>query len=471
MEKRDRPNANREQMDGSLEPKPAPRSAPGKVTRTSKLSPSRGPAVQRKATAPSPDTTPRQARSRWELTMDPWMDAAHRGVTALGDAHASEEPSVTPAGRQGIAEVPPALPDHGGGTEMPEDVRGTMEAAFGADFSAVRIHEGSHAAAVGALAYTQGTDIHFAPGQYQPTSQRGQELLGHELAHVVQQSQGQMRATTQVGGVDINDDASLEREADGMGARAARGEGDQETSQRSIEAPRDGAMTDNAAVSPRPAVAPAGGVAQRFADPQLDEPELGRSHRWQGTHVGLDVPSLHVDPSLQAQAMEALIQRLEPEFILQSLLELEPPSVFGRPPETPFQNDPAAPPLVPPGAGPDTPRPGELKDLLRAIMAVPAVRDSLQALCEETIASVRNATRGERIGIITYAAPIALGALVFPPSRELLLQQLAGKRLKSRRLPMLSVQIDLAGRDKGFMFFLDVGALLPPELGFESSGD
>lgn len=111
-----------------------------------------------------------------------------------------------------------------GGKALPEDVQTRMEGAFGTDFSAVRIHEGREAAALGALAYTQGSDISFAPGQYQPESQRGQELLGHELAHVVQQAEGRVQATTQAKGVAINDDAALEREADEAGARAARGE-------------------------------------------------------------------------------------------------------------------------------------------------------------------------------------------------------------------------------------------------------
>lgn len=93
-----------------------------------------------------------------------------------------------------------------------------------ADFSTVQIHEGSQAAELGARAYTQGTDIHFAPGQYQPESQSGQELLGHELAHVVQQGQGRVQATGQAKGVEINDDAKLEHEADMASARAARGE-------------------------------------------------------------------------------------------------------------------------------------------------------------------------------------------------------------------------------------------------------
>jgi Domain of unknown function (DUF4157) len=111
-----------------------------------------------------------------------------------------------------------------GGRELPTDVRAKMEAAMNADFSAVRIHEGPQASAMGALAYTQGTDLYFAPGQYDPQSSRGQELLGHELAHVVQQSQGRVNATVQAHGAGINEDSGLEAEADQMGAKAARGE-------------------------------------------------------------------------------------------------------------------------------------------------------------------------------------------------------------------------------------------------------
>ena len=39
-----------------------------------------------------------------------------------------------------------------------------MESAFGADFSAVRIHEDGAADAVDAQAYARGTDLHFGPG-------------------------------------------------------------------------------------------------------------------------------------------------------------------------------------------------------------------------------------------------------------------------------------------------------------------
>jgi Domain of unknown function (DUF4157) len=59
------------------------------------------------------------------------------------------------------------------------------------DFSRVRVHTGAKAAesaqAIGARAYAVGHDVVFNDGQYDPRSNRGHQLLAHELAHVVQQ--------------------------------------------------------------------------------------------------------------------------------------------------------------------------------------------------------------------------------------------------------------------------------------------
>lgn len=118
-----------------------------------------------------------------------------------------------------------ALP--GSGAFMPAPVQAKMERAFGVDFSSVRVHEGPDAGERGAHAFTQGEHIHFAPGRYHPTSHEGQELLGHELAHVVQQRAGRVavpQAKRESGAAPINADPALEAEADLMGARAARGE-------------------------------------------------------------------------------------------------------------------------------------------------------------------------------------------------------------------------------------------------------
>lgn len=131
-----------------------------------------------------------------------------RTFTAPG--HQPDRPSgqhLAPAGR---------------GRALPRAVQAKMEAALGHDFSAVRIHEGGHAESLGAIAYTRGRDIHFAPGRYSPQSRTGQELLGHELAHVVQQSHGRV-ALPQGNGAPINADPGLEAEADRLGRAAARG--------------------------------------------------------------------------------------------------------------------------------------------------------------------------------------------------------------------------------------------------------
>jgi hypothetical protein len=53
------------------------------------------------------------------------------------------------------------------------------------------VHTGPQAAAltraVSARAFTVGNDIFFSPGEYNPASSAGDELIAHEAAHVVQQ--------------------------------------------------------------------------------------------------------------------------------------------------------------------------------------------------------------------------------------------------------------------------------------------
>ena len=109
--------------------------------------------------------------------------------------------------------------------QMPEEVQAKMENSFGQDFSNVNIHTDSDQAKnIGAQAYAQGNNIHFAPGQYNPGSKSGQELLGHELTHVVQQSQGKVQPGEVHGkGLNINNDPALEKEADEMGKLASEG--------------------------------------------------------------------------------------------------------------------------------------------------------------------------------------------------------------------------------------------------------
>ena len=66
-----------------------------------------------------------------------------------------------------------------------------MESRLGHDFSRIRVHTGELAArsadAVGARAYALGHSVVFNRDMYAPGSVKGQNLLAHELTHVVQQ--------------------------------------------------------------------------------------------------------------------------------------------------------------------------------------------------------------------------------------------------------------------------------------------
>lgn len=92
-------------------------------------------------------------------------------------------------------------------------LRDPMESAFGSDFTSVRLHNDSVADAHNARAVTIGEDIHLAPSHSNVASLAGRELVGHELAHVVQQR----RHGTMASG------PALESEAERAGADAARG--------------------------------------------------------------------------------------------------------------------------------------------------------------------------------------------------------------------------------------------------------
>ncbi len=111
----------------------------------------------------------------------------------------------------------------GDGRALPDDLRARMEASFETSFADVRLFQGERADAMGARAFAQGSELHFAPGEYDPASTAGQALIGHELAHVVQQRSGRVRGEQGFGGL-INADLTLEHEADVAGERAARGE-------------------------------------------------------------------------------------------------------------------------------------------------------------------------------------------------------------------------------------------------------
>ncbi|TCP24048.1 DNA/RNA non-specific endonuclease [Tenacibaculum skagerrakense] len=100
----------------------------------------------------------------------------------------------------------------GGGNPLPSNTQNEMESGFGADFSGVRVHNDNNAVQMnqelGSQAFTNGNDIYFNEGKYNPESDSGKHLLAHELTHTVQQgasptntvqkSEGETESTTLV---------------------------------------------------------------------------------------------------------------------------------------------------------------------------------------------------------------------------------------------------------------------------------
>jgi hypothetical protein len=104
--------------------------------------------------------------------------------------HRKRDGSGSSAARHNVAQAVDAV-GAGGGMRLPAGLRDALEPRFGRDFSAVHLHVGGQAGAsaraIGARAYTVGSHIAFAPGEFRPHEREGQRLLAHELTHVAQQ--------------------------------------------------------------------------------------------------------------------------------------------------------------------------------------------------------------------------------------------------------------------------------------------
>jgi hypothetical protein len=113
---------------------------------------------------------------------------------------------------------------HSGAQPIDAGTRSQMESAFGESFGDVHVHTGKEAGAVseqlGARAFTSGRDIYFKEGEYNPSTREGQELLAHELTHVVQQRGGTSARGASVGPAGD----TFEQEAEDVAALVMRGE-------------------------------------------------------------------------------------------------------------------------------------------------------------------------------------------------------------------------------------------------------
>lgn len=353
------------------------------------------------------------------------------------------------------SEAPPIVYDalRSPGQLLDPDTRASMESRFGHDFSRVRVHIDAQAdesaQAINALAYTVGRDIVFAAGQYAPETTKGRRLLAHELAHVMQQ----------------NPDISTAEASTTSSLRIAGGRAS------APEAEADRAAT--AVANKQPLPTPIGHQGLSVQRQEVTEEER---RRWMGTGPQ-PTYQLRLDPEIEAQAMAFRLRGLlDPEIIQLSLSRVDFDAIVGYQPP-PWVTAPPVPeprPLVPRGAGPDTPRPASAGDVLKGVMRVPAVDAALTRLRTEATARLsgewRSLSTGGKAAVITQSAVIGAGALAGvlsdPEARQFTLGLLENRSLPTG-VPGLNFQFNIMGPDQRIKFDLNVGALFPSSWGFK----
>ncbi len=159
-----------------------------------------------------------------------------------------------------------------GGRPLEPEVRGDMESRLGHDFSDVRVHDDSAAAAsasaVNAHAYTVGSNVVFQRDKYDPSSQEGKTTLAHELTHVVQQRSGPVDGSSAPGGIKVSDPSDrFEREASANAERVMSAPAPVQTSAVDAPAVQRHAEDEEAPVQ--------GDFVQREGEEEEEEPVQG----------------------------------------------------------------------------------------------------------------------------------------------------------------------------------------------------
>lgn len=117
--------------------------------------------------------------------------ASEVGNRAFGALIAREGAGIMPDGTVHPDVQATIASARGGGGALDGGTRERFAGAFGDPLSDVRVHTGTGADAlarsVAARAFTTGSDVFFASGEYRPGTGDGDRLLAHELTHVVQQ--------------------------------------------------------------------------------------------------------------------------------------------------------------------------------------------------------------------------------------------------------------------------------------------
>ena len=181
------------------------------------------------------------------------LDQQRRLMTLFGEPSAKQT-RETPIQRQANATTAAARGiDRGPPVKQKSDIE--SHSAISMD----KVNDNSsRPAKLNADGYTPNTDIHLAPGQ--------EQHLPHRARHVVQQAQGRVKPTMQLGDKPGSTDNEPEVEADAMGAEARR---------------RDGAAQEHGGTQPlqRRSVSTAAGVTE-VVQGRFEFPDDGPMAAW-----------------------------------------------------------------------------------------------------------------------------------------------------------------------------------------------
>lgn len=128
-----------------------------------------------------------------------WEGGSDIGPSKHEPHNDTSHQNLDPSSRFDFNKIP-IFPSSNANLDLPADLQFKMETAFRENFSNVGIQKNSlKALELNALAYTQGENVHFAPGQFNPFSENGRNLIGHEFTQVAQQRSGIVKPTSLMG--------------------------------------------------------------------------------------------------------------------------------------------------------------------------------------------------------------------------------------------------------------------------------
>ena len=158
-----------------------------------------------------------QASEEEELQMKPMADVIQRVKTSQEEEELQMK-SAADSGKNASTDLETSINQaRGGGQSLNDSIRQPMEQAFGADFSGVKVHTDGKSdqlnQSIQAKAFTTGKDIFFRQGEYNPGNKGGQELLAHELTHVVQQNSGSVQRSQPVQMKTVENDNLIQQKS------------------------------------------------------------------------------------------------------------------------------------------------------------------------------------------------------------------------------------------------------------------